>query len=120
MNRLARFGQWLKFVVGWTITIGVLGFLYVGKYHLARFVLHLAPAASADEPTPYQPVGTMPATLPGGTASLGYPPGRFTPVPDLTTASGVKPTTARWWKSWLPQDDITELAMTGEEPFFCS
>jgi murein DD-endopeptidase MepM/ murein hydrolase activator NlpD len=34
------------------------------------------------------PAGSIPATLPGSVGSLGYEPGKFTPVPDLTTASG--------------------------------
>lgn len=42
--------------------------------------------------TPYRPTGTTPATIPGSTASLGYEPGKFTPVKDLTTASGEPPT----------------------------
>jgi hypothetical protein len=47
--------------------------------------------------TPLQPVGTMPATMPGSGASLGYIPDRFTPVPDLTTSSGLSRS-----PSWLP------------------
>ena len=34
------------------------------------------------------PAGSVPATLPGSVASLGPEPGKFTPVPDLMTASG--------------------------------
>jgi hypothetical protein len=41
-----------------------------------------------EQATPLQPAGSMHATLPGSAASLGYRPGRFTPVPDLTTSSG--------------------------------
>jgi hypothetical protein len=56
------------------------------------FVLALliAPAHAADKwkaPGQFQPVGTAPA-MPGSTVSLGYPIGRFTPVPDLTTPDG--------------------------------
>jgi hypothetical protein len=39
--------------------------------------------------TPTAPGGTIPATLPGSVAPLGYPAGAgFTPVPDLTTYTG--------------------------------
>jgi hypothetical protein len=42
--------------------------------------------------TPYAPAGTQPATLPGSTASTGYPTGGgFTSVPNLMTASGQNP-----------------------------
>ena len=44
--------------------------------------------------TPTAPGGTIPATLPGAVAPLGYPTGGFTPVPDLTTPSGQRPTSA--------------------------
>ena len=38
--------------------------------------------------TPYQPAGTIAATMPGSIASLGYLIGEFTPVSDLTQAAG--------------------------------
>jgi murein DD-endopeptidase MepM/ murein hydrolase activator NlpD len=44
----------------------------------------VAPASA----TSTAPAATIPATLPGSVASLGYEPGKFTPVQDLTTASG--------------------------------
>jgi hypothetical protein len=53
---------------------------------------------SPDQATPLQPAGSMPAKLSGG--SLGYRPGRFTPVPDLTTSSG----TSRL-PNWLPKEN---------------
>ena len=44
--------------------------------------------------SPYRPAGTRQSTLLGSSASLGYEPGKFTPVQDLTTASGVSPAAA--------------------------
>ena len=45
-------------------------------------------ASGGPPATPYAPAGTAPVTLPGSVASPGYAPGGFTPVQDLTTASG--------------------------------
>src|SRR5262245_11696518 len=41
------------------------------------------------ESTPYKPLYTVRDSMPGSVASLGYTVGEFTPVLDLTQASGV-------------------------------
>jgi hypothetical protein len=86
-------------IIGWTILF------FLTASTIARY--YFTPPARAAEKSnkeafapaiPFQPVGSVPANV-----SLGYPIGKFTPVPDPTTPDGMQRL-----PSWMPKRGDSE------------